>query len=149
MGKQLLFSFIFLLNLAFGTNHAFSQTSPDTLKQKSDSSTVIDLKVEPEYAEVLAEFPGGEKALYEFIIKNLVYPEEAKKLEQSGKVYVQFVILEDGSIDQNSVKVKRGEFELLNQAAINVIKSLPKWKPGTMLGKPVKTNYILPIIFKL
>lgn len=124
-----------------------SAQNSDSLVIKSDS-TLNNLEC-IYFVEELAEFPGGEKAFHEFIIKNLVYPEDAKKLAQSGKVYVQFVILEDGNVDQDKVKVMRGEYELLNAEAIRVIKSMPKWKPGKQLGKSVKNIFVVPIHFKL
>lgn len=124
-----------------------SAQNSDSLIYKTD--TIIDVIDCIYIVEQIAEFPGGDTALRNFIKKNLVYPKEAQKLGQMGKVFVRFVILEDGSVDQESVKVLRGEFELLNQEAIRVIKSMPKWKPGKQSGKPVKNQFTLPIIFKL
>lgn len=149
MRKCLLFSFFLLLNLVFGLDKSYAQTSPDTLKRQSDTSTVNVLKEEPEYAETLAEFPGGESELFKFIIKNTIYPKEASKAGQQGKVYIRFVIDKEGWVDPESVRVMKGEFELLNQEAIRVIKSMPRWKPATQLGKPIRTQYSIPIIFKL
>ena len=128
---------------------SYGQASPDTLKQKSDTSTVKVVKEEPEYTETFAEFPGGEPELYKFIIKNTIYPKEASKAGQQGKVYIRFTIDKEGWVDPESVKVMKGEFELLNQEAIRIIKSMPRWKPATQLGKPIRTQYTIPIIFKL
>ena len=149
MRKCLLFSFLFLLNSVFGMNKSYAQISPDTLKQKGDSTSVKVVKEEPEYAETFAEFPGGDSELYKFIAKNTIYPPDAIKAKQQGKVYLRFTIDKEGWVDPESIKVLRGEFELLNQEAIRIIKSLPRWKPATQLGKPIRTQYTIPIIFKL
>ena len=93
------------------------------------------------------EFPGGVKALENFMIKNLKYPEELKESGISGMVIVSFIIDTDGSI--KDIKIIRGLDPLLDQEAIRVIKLLPKWKPGIQNGKPVKTNYILPVRFTI
>ncbi len=91
------------------------------------------------------EFPGGTEALNNFIRKNLRYPEELKESGISGMVIVSFTIDADGSI--KDIKIVRGLDPLLDREAIRVIKLLPKWKPGMQNGKPVKTNYILPVKF--
>ena len=75
------------------------------------------------------------------------YPKTAKKYEIQGKVLVQFVVSEDGSV--TDVKITRGVEKSLDEEAIRVISSMPKWNPGTINGTPVKVKYTLPIVFKL
>ncbi len=58
------------------------------------------------FVEEYPEFPGGEKALYEYIKNNIRYPEVARTSGITGTVYVQFVVEKDGSI--SDVKVLRG-----------------------------------------
>ena len=60
---------------------------------------------------------------------------------------VSFVIEKDGSVGE--AKIIRGKDPLLDTEAIRVVKSLPKWTPGKMNGKPVATWYTMPISFKL
>ena len=92
------------------------------------------------------QFPGGEKSLMEYIANNVQYPKEAKDANIQGRVIVQFVVTKDGSIGQT--KIIRGKNELLDQEAVRVIKSLPKFTPGKVDGKPVNVWYTLPISFK-
>lgn len=92
------------------------------------------------------QFPGGEKSLMEYIANNVQYPKEAKDANIQGRVIVQFVVTKDGSIGQT--KIIRGKNELLDQEAVRVIKSLPKFTPGKVNGKPVNVWYTLPISFK-
>ncbi len=93
------------------------------------------------------EFPGGQVAMLKYIAENTKYPEIAKEKGISGKVFVQFVIDKDGSVTK--VKVMRGVNRLLDKEAIRVVKSMPKWKPGTIHGKAVKVLFQLPINFTL
>jgi len=92
-----------------------------------------------------AEFPGGNDSLQMFLKRNLVYPEKAKKEKISGKVYVSFNVAETGKI--MDAKVLSGVAPELDNEALRVVNKMPAWKPGTVSGKPVKVQYILPIDF--
>jgi protein TonB len=98
-------------------------------------------------AEEQAEFPGGLDSMYAYIVKNLKYPELAKEKGIEGRVFVQFVIEKDGSI--SNVKILRGIGGGCDEAAVEMIKNMPKWKPGTQRGKPVRVQFNLPIKFEL
>lgn len=97
--------------------------------------------------EQMPEFPGGEAKLFEFIMKNLKYPQQAKEANIRGKVYVQFVVRKDGSI--TDIKTVRGIGSGCDDEAMRVVKSMPKWVPGTQRGKPVDVRMILPVNFSL
>ena len=97
--------------------------------------------------EEMPSFPGGEQALIDYVSKNVVYPQEARDKEISGRVFVSFVVEKDGSV--NEVKVMRGIGGGCDEEAVRVIKSMPKWKPGKQEGKPVRVSYMMPINFKL
>ncbi|MEO1098695.1 MAG: energy transducer TonB [Bacteroidota bacterium] len=100
--------------------------------------------------EVPAEFPGGYQAFYYFVVDSLQYPTEAKEKRIEGKVHVQFVIDETGDLIDKSVKAVKSDNELLNQAAIDVVRKSPNWIPArlTKKGETVKQRIILPITFK-
>jgi protein TonB len=100
-----------------------------------------------EKAEVMPEFPGGEKAMMDFVAENVQYPDEAKEKEISGRVLVSFVVEKDGSI--GDVKVVRGIGGGCDEEAIRVVKAMPKWKPGMEKGKTVRVSYMMPFTFKL
>ena len=97
--------------------------------------------------EVMPAYPGGPNALVKYVQNNLKYPESAKKNKQEGRVFVGFVVEKDGSI--SNVSVMRGVCEELDNEAVRVVKTLPKFTPGMNNGKPVRVQYTLPIVFKL
>ncbi|PKP46324.1 MAG: energy transducer TonB [Bacteroidetes bacterium HGW-Bacteroidetes-12] len=97
--------------------------------------------------EQMPEFPGGQEAMFKFLAKNIIYPKEAKEKGIEGKVYVNFTVNEDGSI--GNVKVIRGVHPLLNNEAVRVIESFPKWTPGKQKGELVRVSYNLPITFRM
>ncbi|MBR3939375.1 MAG: energy transducer TonB [Bacteroidales bacterium] len=93
------------------------------------------------------EFPGGNDSLYAYIGRNIKYPEAAKKEKIQGRVFVTFVIEKDGQV--SSAKILRDIGGGCGEEAIRVVKNMPKWKPGTQRGKPVRVQFNLPIMFQL
>ena len=79
--------------------------------------------------------------------KYLRYPEEAVAEGVQGRVTVGFVVEKDGSV--TGVEVVTGADERLNAEAIRVVAASPKWIPGKIQGKAVRTRIVLPIEFKL
>lgn len=118
------------------SNIGFSQTS-DTTETKEEIYTIV---------EAMPEFPGGQKALFEYLGNNITYPPKAKSKGIKGKVYVNFTIYRDGSI--RDAKVIKKAHRLLDKEALRVIKAMPNWIPGTQEGKTVSVSYNLPINFK-
>jgi TonB family protein len=98
------------------------------------------------FSEIQPEFPGGQTALFEFLSKNIVYPKEALEQGIGGKVYVQFTVETDGSI--TNITVLKSDHQLLNQAAVDVIRKMPKWGPATNEGSVIKVAHTLPINFQ-
>jgi protein TonB len=98
-------------------------------------------------AENAPEFPGGEDSLYAYIARNIKYPETAKKEKIEGRVFVTFVIEKDGQV--SSAKILRDIGGGCGEEAIRVVKSMPKWKPGTQRGNPVRFQFNLPVSFML
>ena len=97
--------------------------------------------------EEMPEFPGGMGACLKFLMANTEYPEKAKAQKVEGKVSVKFVVEKDGSI--SNPQIIKGGNPLLNDEALRVVNSMPKWKPGKQRGKVVRVGYTVPIIFKL
>ena len=97
--------------------------------------------------EVMPEFPGGVEAMYKWLAEHLKYPAEAAKKKVQGRVMVQFVVEKDGTITQ--AEVKRSPDDLLSEEALRVVQLMPKWTPGKVGGKPVRTVFNLPISFRL
>ena len=98
-------------------------------------------------AENAPEFPGGTDSLYAYIARNIKYPEAAKKEKIEGRVFVTFVIEKDGQV--SSAKILRDIGGGCGEEAIRVVKNMPKWKPGTQRGKPVRFQFNLPVSFLL
>ena len=97
--------------------------------------------------EQMPEYPGGPKALMEFLNNNVQYPAEAEKAGIQGRVIATFVVEKDGSI--SNAKVVKSVDPLLDAEALRVIGAMPNWKPGMQNGKIVRVKYTVPLSFHL
>ena len=97
--------------------------------------------------EEMPEFPGGQDSLNAFLSREIQYPEVAKKNGITGMVLVEFAVEEDGRV--TNAKVKVPIFPECDKEAVRAVMSLPKWKPGKNMGKPVRCYYQVPVTFEL
>ena len=100
-----------------------------------------------ENPDVMPEFNGGPAGLMSYIGSNLQYPADAAANNESGTVYVSFVVKSDGSV--GAVNIEKGVSNLLDGEAKRVVGSMPKWTPGEHQGKKVSVKMVLPIKFEL
>lgn len=101
-----------------------------------------------DFVEVMPAYPGGESALAKFLSKNIRYPHMAQENGIDGKVFVQFVVRQDGTIsDVQTVGAAKGGG--LEEEAMRVVKMMPKWKPGRQNGQPTSVRFNLPVGFVL
>ena len=99
------------------------------------------------FAEEMPEFPGGEAALVKYLAKSVKYPVPALENDIQGKVYVRFIVNENGRV--SNVQISKGVDPYLDKEALRVVQSLPEWKPGKQAGKAVKVWYTVPINFQI
>lgn len=95
--------------------------------------------------EQMPHFQGGEQKMIQFIKENLRYPQTAKENNIYGRVVIQFVVNKDGTI--SNISIIKGVDKSLNEEAIRLTKSMPRWVPGKQNGKVVPVYYSLPISF--
>lgn len=123
-------------------------------KEKADSvSAPADTTAEEEQQifcyvmETMPRFPGGDAELLRFIRTHLVYPEEARKQGLEGRVIVDMMIDTTGVV--TSGRVLRGIHPLLDSAALDVVRKMPRWSPGERGGRRVAVKYTIPVTFRL
>ena len=102
-------------------------------------------------AETMPEYPGGMEAMRAYMQENLTVPEKYKEMDAKAeyRVFVRFVVAEDGSVTNVELLKPEPSKQDLNDEAVRVVKAMPKWKPGTVDGKPVKVSYTLPVTYRL
>lgn len=120
----------------------------DTLVAVTNKDPVIPEEPEPEIVvQEMPSFPGGDEALLKFIAEALKYPDAAISNGIQGRVTVRFVVSSDGSVKR--AEVLRSIDPLLDEEALRVISTMPKWKPGKQNGKAVPVWFFVPVNFKL
>lgn len=96
----------------------------------------------------MPEYPGGIKALIQFISDNLQYQSVALQNGDQGRVLVRFVVTKDGSVSRATV-LQTTTTEELNKEALRVVNAMPKWVAGKQNGVNVNTYFTIPIVFRL
>ena len=137
-------SLLFTLGLVF-SGYAFAQD--DTPPPPPDTVGVDDTRIESLLVQVMPEFPGGQEALATFMVDEVKYPKKARRAGTEGRVLVTFIVDKDGAV--TDVSIAQGVDPLLDEEAMRAVRLMPKWKPGTQNGKPVKTKFNLPVLSKL
>ena len=97
--------------------------------------------------ESMPSFPGGKAALLQFLSKTIKYPVSAEINKIQGRVIVGFYVEADGTL--TDIEVKKSVDPSLDEEAVRVVKSMPKWIPGQKDGIPVGVQYFLPVTFRL
>lgn len=98
--------------------------------------------------EVKPAFEGGDANEFsKWVNSQIEYPQAAVDQKIEGKVILQFTVNKLGEV--KDVKVVRGVNELLDNEAVRVVESSPKWEPGNQNGIPVSVNYTFPVIFRI
>jgi TonB family protein len=99
------------------------------------------------FVEEMPEFPGGMDSLQAFLAREIQYPPVAKNNGITGTVLIEFVVEKDGSVANAKVKVPL--FPECDKEACRAVMSMPKWKPGKNMGKPVRCYFQVPVTFRL
>ena len=135
---------------------------------ESDEEMVIeDIVVEDDFDDIdvpfaviedVPIFPGCESVaksqrracfqeqMNKHIRKNFRYPDIAQEMGIQGRVYVNFIISNDGTI--TNIRMRGPDKNLENEAA-RIIGRLPQMTPGRQRGRPVRVPFSIPITFRL
>ena len=97
--------------------------------------------------DVNPEFPGGDEAMMQFLAENIHYPDTAKEYGITGKVYIKFVIEKDGTV--SNINVIRDIGGGCGEETKRVVAIMPRWRPGKVGGRNVRSQFILPFNFEL
>ena len=97
--------------------------------------------------EVMPTFKGGDLNTFrEWVFKRTIYPQQASDKGIGGTVMITFIVEKDGSV--SSVELVKGVDPLLDNEALRVVASSPKWTPGRQKGIAVRIRYRISIVFQ-
>ena len=120
--------------------------------------------------EQMPQFPGGSRALLDFIAANMRYPDLAMEYGARGRVISTFLIDSLGNVkdikvmrylrmsydtlrlsqetEERQALVKEQIALMLGEESLRILNMMPTWIPGKQMGKPVNVRYTVPIQFK-
>jgi len=99
------------------------------------------------HVEVMPDFPGGQKAMLQWLSDNLIYPVIAQEQGIQGRVIVRFVVGPDGRV--SGAEIQRSLDPSCDREALRVVNRMPRWIPGKQNGQAVSVYYTLPVLFRL
>lgn len=102
---------------------------------------------ENQLPDVHPMYPNGKKGIYELIANETKMPKKAIRKKIEGTVIVKYVVGSDGYV--RDIEITQSVHELLDNAAIQVIKSMKRWIPGKVDGKNVGVEYSQPFKFQI
>ncbi|WP_375559577.1 energy transducer TonB [Bernardetia sp. OM2101] len=112
-----------------------------TLDKTSEKESIFSI------VEKSASYEGGMDAFYKYVHQNMKYPESALENEIEGRVYVQFVVNQEGNIE--NVKAVQSLSPDCDAEAVRLLEESKQWIPAEQKGKKVKVRMNIPIMFKL
>lgn len=144
----LVFPIIFLALVAFSLNASGQKTTKSKTEVATDKKSATGMK-DGVYVEVdiMPVFPGGDIALLKYLADSARYPKDAKTNGTQGKVVTRFIVRADGTV--SDVSILKSVSPSLDQEAIRVVGTLPKFTPGKLNGENVAVWFMVPIQFSL
>lgn len=143
MEKELEYIYSCTVALTGAPKPAFSPDATSRTPVREDAVAFHDCDYKPSFLGSQDPSTFMQKWVYAY----LKYPKEALEAGNQGRVVVDFIIDEEGNV--RDVKVARGVSPALDEEAVRVISASPKWKPGRVRGKKVRTAMTLTVEFRL
>lgn len=144
---KLKFIIFILFYLLFLKGNLLSQTIPTDTAVEVSCQFYLDTALKKQvylFADQKAEFPGGEKAMYQFLATHVKFPDGFLGVV-NGTVFIEFVVSENGSIIRKAIR--RSVQKSLDEEALRVIDQFPKFIPAKCDGKTVPFLIMIPIKF--
>ena len=131
----------------YSSAHAVEPISTQTLSYSCTYTSSVTFVYNSDDVDVMPRFPGGECERINFINATRRYPAEEYQNRVQGRVVCSFIVNPDGSI--SDAAIVRGVSNSLNEEALRVINSMPRWIAGQVNGEKVPVMQVMSINFRL
>ena len=122
--------------------------------------------------ELSPSFPGGDKAVLDFVKKNLRFPQEAARTVKEARLFMQFIVNLDGTLsdfkpirlshivwkhpyesfdnlpEEQQEAMKAHLTTLFAKEGERMLLLMPKWTPGSIMNKDVRMRCTFPLTFR-
>lgn len=139
--------FIGMFTLMLGIGYTFGQDMPSTNEVSAANTVVQENDTVAADMDRMPEFPGGQRAMFQYVAMNMQYPENARAMGFEGRTVCSFLIMEDGSVSDVTVEKSSG-YRSLDKEAVRLIKGMPNWIPGMVKGKVIPIRITQPVNFR-
>ncbi len=123
------------------------QTNMDVGTKNAKAFQVVENDQVYSNVDEMPTFVGGDEALLQYLGSKVKYTEEAKKANIEGLVVIEFIVNQDGGVNNATILKDIGGG--LGYEALRIVRLMPNWIPGKENGQLVRVNYKLPVRFKL
>jgi protein TonB len=117
---------------------ASEATQAALLESAAIAAEQAELEADYQEQSKAAQFPGGDIKMYKFIERKKNYTQAMQSQGLAGAVTITFDIEPDGRV--TNARVKRGINGLLDEDALRIVRSMPKWSPAKEGGQNVKST---------
>ena len=155
------------------------KVEPVRIETKQHSSSELLARATPKATEEaiydcwesMPKYPGGDRALEEFVMNNLRYPDLAMEYGARGRVIMNFLVDSCGYVSnikpikyllkydtlcmnclpaEQQVALKEQIQTLMGEEGTRILSLMPqRWAPANRFGKFVSVRYNVPIIFNV
>ncbi len=134
------------------TTLSFADFDPNATFDFQPAETTAEEVVESDEpflrVESMPQFQGGDVSTFRnWVQSRLTYPAVAAENGVQGTVTAKFVIERDGSL--TNIEILGSPDRSLSDEAAKILRTSPKWTPGSNRGIPARVAYTIPIIFRL
>lgn len=120
--------------------------------------------------EIMPQFPGGDRALMEFIKSNIRYPDLAMEYGARGRVITTFTVDSLGyTSNYKVIKIMKLNYDTLRlsqesadrqqqltqeiekqlgEESLRILSLMPRWAPASRFGRHVSMKYVVPVQFR-
>ena len=117
---------------------------PILIKTSIDTTTKI-----VDFPDEQPTFPGGQKAMFAYILDNYKIPEIVYETTDQVKLVVEFVIGKDGQVTDFKILKSSNPGLGTEQEAKRVYTKMPAWTPGKNKGKNASVRLRQPLIINV
>lgn len=100
-----------------------------------------------EVVEEMPQFPGGHKALMDWLDEHIPYPASCRRRKVEGEMELTFIVDAQGNVVEPAVS--RSLDPELDRVALGALKVMPAWQPGRANGRLSFVRVTIPLQFHL
>jgi periplasmic protein TonB len=133
--KRMALLLMLVFSMPLAAQYPFEKPKPKPVPQEEIHEKV----------DEVAQFPGGPEAMQQYLQQHISHPAVMRGICSSRKLLAGFVVEKDGSISQVDIVKSIEGCPDFDYEVIRIVKTMPKWIPGKINGRYVRSFYKMPV----